>query len=281
MVNVYADEAIISSSSATVTKEEYQQLLDVMFTPEQRADIFANERKLRELLADVYVSKVLANQAKAQGLDKTKEFILRQEYDTERLLSQSMLEKAVSEAKKPNFETAAREKYLANKEQFKVPEQVHAEHILIATGNVRDENEAKARAEDVYKKALKTPEAFKKLAQEYSDDPSVKNNSGDLGFFSKDKMVKPFADAAFTLKAGQISSPVKTQFGYHIIHLVEKKAAGQQTFDEVKEPLIEQAKADFMGDIRRQKVESIRAASDVKFNPDALRTFIEKNVEKK
>nr|WP_276583880.1 peptidylprolyl isomerase [Pseudomonas sp. RIT-PI-AD] len=191
-----------------------------------------------------------------------------------------VLDKAVADAKKPDFQAAAREQYLSNKEKFRTAERVHAEHILIATGNVRGEAEAKARAEEVYNKASKNAELFKKLAQEYSDDPSVKNNSGDLGFFERDKMVKPFADAAFGLKPGQISAPVKSQFGYHIIHLVEKRPAGQQSFDDVKAALMEQAQAEFEAGVRRQKVESIRAASDVKFNPDALRTFIEGNVEK-
>ncbi|WP_263143235.1 peptidyl-prolyl cis-trans isomerase [Pseudomonas alcaligenes] len=278
--NAYAGEAIISSSAASITKDEYQKLIDVMFTGEQKSDIFANERKLRELLADVYVSKVLAGEAEKQGMDKTEQYKLRHEYDGERLLSQMVLDKAVADAKKPDFQAAAREQYLSNKEKFRTAERVHAEHILIATGNVRGEAEAKARAEEVYNKASKNAELFKKLAQEYSDDPSVKNNSGDLGFFERDKMVKPFADAAFGLKPGQISAPVKSQFGYHIIHLVEKRPAGQQSFDDVKAALMEQAQAEFEAGVRRQKVESIRAASDVKFNPDALRTFIEGNVEK-
>ncbi len=106
-------------------------------------------------------------------------------------------------------------------------EEVNADHILVKT-----EEEAKALRERVLK-----GEDFNKLASELSTDPSAKENKGNLGFFSRGAMVPEFETAAFNMKAGEISQPVKTDYGFHIIKVLEKKTA---TFEDVKDSIIEQ-----------------------------------------
>ncbi len=107
-------------------------------------------------------------------------------------------------------------------------EMAAASHILVAykgamraaETTTRSKEEAKKRAEEIAAKARKG-EDFGKLADENSDDPSVKINHGALGKFPRDRMVKPFADATFAMKPGEISVPVETPFGYHIIKRTE------------------------------------------------------------
>ena len=82
---------------------------------------------------------------------------------------------------------------------------------------------------------MKGGEDFGKIAGEISKDPGSKNDGGDLGFFTQDRMVQPFADAAFKLEAGQISDPVKTQFGWHLIKVEEKRIRPIAPFEEMKE----------------------------------------------
>lgn len=128
--------------------------------------------------------------------------------------------------------------YLKNKEKFKQDEQIKARHILIKIDNFQDNatiEKALKKAEDVYKKA-KSGAKFEDLAKEYSDDIS-KNNGGDLGFVKRGMMVKEFEDALFALKEGEISKPVKSSFGYHIIKNEKYLPKKEYTFAEVKDQI--------------------------------------------
>jgi peptidyl-prolyl cis-trans isomerase C len=137
--------------------------------------------------------------------------------------------------------------YDSNPDMFKVPEQVRASHILIKVDSQADKaqkDEARKKIETVQKK-LKKGEDFGTLAKEYSQGPSS-GNKGDLGFFRRGQMVKPFEDAAFALKPGELSGIVETRFGYHLIKVTDKKAASTLTYAEVKDRLgqyIKQQKA--------------------------------------
>ena len=120
--------------------------------------------------------------------------------------------------------------YEQNQEQFKIPQKVEARHILIKVAQDAEEekvNEALKRAQDIFDMAQKGQD-FEELAKQYSEGPT-KDNGGYLGVFEKQSMVKPFADKAFSMKAGDISEPVKTMFGWHIIKVVAKFDASVQT----------------------------------------------------
>jgi parvulin-like peptidyl-prolyl isomerase len=107
-----------------------------------------------------------------------------------------------------------------------------ASHILIGFGPSNNKDSAKAEAEKILKKA-RSGEDFAKLAQEFSEDKGSARNGGDLGFFGKGKMVKPFEDAVFAAKVGQIVGPVESQFGYHIIKVTDKKS-DELKYSEIK-----------------------------------------------
>ncbi len=128
--------------------------------------------------------------------------------------------------------------YDANLEKFKHPDQIKASHILIKVEKDADEaadKKALAKIEDIRKKAV-SGEDFAELAKKYSQGPTgIKG--GDLGFFSKGMMVQPFDTAAFALQLNEISEVVKTEFGYHIIKLMEKKPAGVTPFAEMEDKI--------------------------------------------
>ncbi|MBI2223252.1 MAG: peptidyl-prolyl cis-trans isomerase [Acidobacteria bacterium] len=134
----------------------------------------------------------------------------------------------------------ARRYYDQNVEQFSTPEQIKASHVLVKAEG-KDDAAARKIAEDVLAKA-KAGADFAALARQYSEDESNKGTGGDLGFFGRGAMVKEFEDAAFALEPGQISDVVKTQFGYHVIKLAEKKATEARTFDQVRAQIEDQLK---------------------------------------
>ncbi len=123
--------------------------------------------------------------------------------------------------------------YDSHKDRYQQAEERRASHILIASEKL-GKDKAKTKAEEVLKELQKTPAAFAELAKKNSDDPGSASKGGDLGFFGRGMMVKPFEDAAFSLKEGQMSGVVESDFGFHIIKLTGIHAAKEKPLAEVK-----------------------------------------------
>jgi peptidyl-prolyl cis-trans isomerase D len=119
-------------------------------------------------------------------------------------------------------------------------EERRASHILIAAAKdapAAERAKAKAKAEEVLAQAKKSPDSFAELAKKYSQDPGSAAKGGDLDYFTRGAMTKPFEDAVFGMKTGDISGPVETEFGFHIIKLTDVKAPKQKTFEELRPEL--------------------------------------------
>jgi peptidyl-prolyl cis-trans isomerase D len=128
--------------------------------------------------------------------------------------------------------------YNNNIEQYTTPEQVRASHILLKTEGT-DDAAVKAKAEDLLKQARAGAD-FADLARKYSEDDASAKNGGDLDYFGRGRMVPEFDQAVFAMTPGQISEPVKTQYGYHIIKLVDRKNATTRTLTEVRQQIMDQ-----------------------------------------
>ena len=183
----------------------------------QKLEGAARQKYVLDYLIDL---KLAAKKAEAEKLTSTPEFERKMAYYREKLAMEQLLG---SIAKTATTEEAERKAYdEAAKAEPPQPE-IHARHILLPT-------------EDEAKKALarvKGGEDFAKVATELSKDPS--GNGGDLGWFTKDRMVPEFSDAAFKLKEGEISDPVKTQFGWHIIKVEGVRTKTFPPFEQVKD----------------------------------------------
>jgi peptidyl-prolyl cis-trans isomerase C len=158
--------------------------------------------------------------------------------------------------------------YDENKEDFNKPEQVKASHILIKvapTATTEEKAAAKAKIDGLLKQ-VKAGGDFAALAKENSDCPS-KERGGDLGFFEKSAMVKEFADAAFSMKVGQISDVVETQFGYHIIKVTDRKEGGLTPFDKAKTDIVKQLQDKKKGEIFKQLIDKLKAQASIVYPP--------------
>jgi len=169
-------------------------------------------------------------------------------------------------------EDDAKTYYDQNSNQYEQPERVKASHILIkldAADPNMDPNEsgakAKAKAEDLLKQ-IKAGADFAELAKANSDCPSSERG-GDLGFFSRGQMVPPFEEAAFTLEVGQVSDIVQTQFGYHIIKVVDHRDAKTRTFEQSKDQIIQMLKQRKQRESAGRFVESLKAQADIVYPP--------------
>src|SRR6266478_3366237 len=131
-----------------------------------------------------------------------------------------------------------KQQYQANIRQYQVPNRVHVEHILFMTVGKPDAEveEIKKKAEDVLKQVKKGGK-FEDLAKKYSEDPVSKDKGGDLSWITQGQTVPEFEKTAFSLNPGQVSELVKTQYGFHIIKVVEKETAHTKPFEEVKDSL--------------------------------------------
>lgn len=133
-------------------------------------------------------------------------------------------------------EAQLRERYEKDKDRYVQPEQRHARHILIAVDDTTDDAKAAALAKELHDR-LKGGADFAALAKQYSKDSVSAQQGGDLGWSGRDVYVKDFADKLFSMKEGETSEPVKTQFGYHIIRLDGIRAGAGRSFDEVRAEL--------------------------------------------
>lgn len=265
------DEVLLSRGEIAVTRGDLMHMLETSIPEGGRAGALADNQKVRQLIADLFVIRVFAAQARQAGLDQDPAMRFKLAVQEDRTLMAAALDTAVAAEGTPDFEKTARERYTANPGRFLQPERVRASHILITVKEGRDEAQARALAEDLRKQALEGKKSFEDLARENSDDQSVKTNKGDLGFFARDRMVGPFADAAFAMsKPGEISPVVETQFGFHVIRYAERKPERQLNFDEVKKRLIEQEQQKYAARIRGEKIEAVRSLEGINVNQDAI-----------
>jgi len=210
------------------------------------------QRIYRPLLEQVIQMKLLSGEARKKGLDKSADVQRRLKSFADRVLQQAYLRAHVDKAVTEDQLKKAYDDYV---KKFRGDEEVKARHILVKT-----KKEAMAIIE-----ALEKGGKFADLAKEKSIGPS-KASGGDLGWFGKRQMVKPFADAAFALKKGEYSkTPVKTQFGWHVILLEDRRRKAPPKYAAMKSRL----KGQLGRKLAVEEIKRLRAeAKIVRFGPD-------------
>jgi peptidyl-prolyl cis-trans isomerase C len=221
--------------------------------------------KKENVLAFLIDMKIVAKAAEAKKIEDRDDFKARLAFTRNRLLMDNLL---AVEGKAATTDEAMKKVYEDASKQMSGEQEVHARHILVET-----EDEAKA-VEDELKKGAD----FAELAKKKSKDPGA-SDGGDLGFFTKDQMVPEFSAVAFALEPGKISDPVKSQFGWHVIKVEEKRSRKAPDFDQVKSQIetyvTRKAQADYVAKLRETaKIERMDQPDDAakpEVKPDAAK----------
>jgi len=229
---------------------------ELMRIPEaNRVRMLANPDGIQQVVSNLLVRRLLAKEAIRDGLDKDATVQASLLMAKDRVLSDARLLK-IDQQNTPSeaaLEAYARNSYQASGIRFDKPGQTRASHILIENKGP----ESLQKAKDLLSQ-LRAGASFEALAKEHSADPGSAARGGSLGFFGAGQMVRPFEDATNALqKPGDLSEPVESQFGYHIIRLDERREKGRQPFEEVRPVLINEARMALINDARTIKAESL------------------------
>ncbi|MGC2576660.1 MAG: peptidylprolyl isomerase, partial [Terrimicrobiaceae bacterium] len=259
-------------NAADLTSEQkmegYRQILDELIT-EKLVSKAAAGVTVPQSEVDAQIAKIKAQFPSEEDFSKQLATVGQSpeqlgEMVRKMLKQQQWLESEIA-SKTEVTDEEAKKFYEANKAEFEQPETVKASHMLFRV-NKEDSEEVVNKKLEQAKTAearAKKGEDFATLAKELSEEPGAKESAGDLGFFPKDRMVPEFASAAFSQKVGDISDPVRTQFGWHIIKVTDKKAAGTLPYDEVKAQLIAYLKAKKQEEAAQALLKSLRSSAQI------------------
>jgi peptidyl-prolyl cis-trans isomerase C len=245
-----------------------QLIVEHLLDEKVAAEVTITEEELMDQIAEMAASqnmtlddlKTLAA-SRGQTFDQVKGFVKRA------LSYRKLLEGKFGDQVKVTDEDA-QTFYDENKEKFETPQQARASHILInfeSDDPNADPNTAKQQAKEKAEQILervRNGEDFATLAKEYSTCPSAKDG-GDLQFFRKGQMVPAFEQAAFALEIGQVSDIVETQFGFHIIKLTDKKEASTQSFEDVKDQIIQQLTMQKQSQLTKEYIDSLKEQATI------------------
>lgn len=208
----------------------------------RRLEFVRDPERVQTLIRQLLNNKYLAGQARQAGFDQRAEVQHLINLGRDQALARAWRDEQIAQADPADFERLARERYNADPDNFMTRETVDVTHILISNAS-REQEAARALAEDLHGQIMQNPESFDRLVEEYSEDEGTASSGGRLDDVPRNRLVKPFADAAFALEsAGDISDVVETEYGFHIIRLDGKQAAQRQTFESVRSALMMRAR---------------------------------------
>jgi peptidyl-prolyl cis-trans isomerase C len=260
---VAGDNAVLARiGDKQITEADFKRIASY-YDPEKQRIIEQNPQAKATLYKRIIQGMVISKIAKDEGFDSLADIREQMALLTDDFLSTEYIKRKII-ANINVTDDDANIFYKAHMEDFMTPEMIRARHILIKvdkSASDEDKKRAKENAEEILNK-IKRGEDFTKLALEFSDDRGSKKKGGDLGFFTKGKMVPDFEKVAFSLKPGEISNIFETPFGLHIVRVEERKEAEIEPFDKAKN----KAKEMLIGKLRKARIEEFieKAFKDAK-----------------
>jgi peptidyl-prolyl cis-trans isomerase C len=275
-------QPLMKNGLSSVTADDFRN--DIQRIPEdQRAGVTSSPQRVSQLAQQLLIAKSLAALARKEDLDKDPVVRQRLQLQADKALAEQYVvefeqRKAREfDARRADYEKRARELYLVEKEKYRVPEQLRVDHILVRNER-HGEEEARRLIEKAAERVAKG-EDFAAVARDISEDQNTARKGGELPLFARGRLDHDFTEAAFALsKPGEVSPIVKTGYGFHLIRLRERIPSRIPSFEELKDALMEEAKARFVNDERERLYESFFVQPGFEMNQealDALRTRVE------
>jgi len=273
-----SDVVLAENSKVKLTLADYQtELLNL--PPEMRGAFATDPKRVASLLNNLLTLKTLALEARDAKLDREPEAQQRIALESDRVLAGMQVQRLEEklgkdfDAKSAEFTSRAREIYLVDKSKYTVPAQVEISHILFA--NTRGDAAALAAAKDARSK-IAAGEDFAALARTLSDDKESKDKGGNLGWHSLAETEPSFGKAAFALqKVGEVSEPVSTPFGWHLIRLDGRRPANELSFDEAKPQILADLRTQYIAERRDAALNAIRNDPAIKANQAAIDALVQ------
>jgi peptidyl-prolyl cis-trans isomerase C len=247
------DKILAKVGNQTITEADLNKMANAV--PERLRYIYLTPEGKQQTLDYIVNVYVLAAQAQTEGLDKDPQFAHIMAFTTKDLLARLYLQKMAKDVPEPT-DKEVQQYYETNKDQYAAPESIHLRHILVKTDK---------EADDVLKR-LKKGEKFADIAAQASTCPS-KVSGGDLDWLPRGRLVKELEDVAFGMEKGQLSAPVKTRFGFHILLLEDKRPASTSSLDEVKEYIVEQLRFANQQEQYQKLADSLKQKMNVQVTP--------------
>lgn len=280
--NTASDLDILAQrGKGTVTQDEFAARAD-RIPADVRQPTLRNAKRLEDVINNLLLRAQLAADAREAGFDKQAIVKDRMQLAAEHELADAWLQHYIDMQPPADYEQLARENFLLRKEStFSSPE-IDVSHILISTKE-RSNEDALAIATDIKGQLTENPALFGEMVAKFSEDPSASSNHGSFTKVQKGQMVKPFEDVAFAMQPGEISRPVKTEFGYHVIRLDALIPPKKQEFEDLKPQLIETERKKHEDRIRRDYLESLTSLevhmSEEQLGEMVSRQFGDKSVD--
>ncbi|QJR16468.1 peptidylprolyl isomerase [Usitatibacter palustris] len=237
------DTPLITNPPVVVTEEDFEAFL-LRVPPLYRPEVRASLERIGKAVDQVYANRIIAGEARKMGLDKDPLVQLRIKQLEEAYLATLWGDVARKNVKVPDFTKRAEDLYRVNKARYTEPERFTGEQLLISF-NGRTRESALEYARSIRARAV-AGDDFKSLVSSFSEDPMVRRNGGKLEGVAPTDLEKPLSDAAFALKKrGDISEPIESKSGFHIIRMESKAAGFLRPFADVKADIIEEEESKF------------------------------------
>jgi len=251
---VIPPETILASfGEQTITLGQFNQLWEQI--PENYKSQLTKSNVLDQMISE----KLLIQEAKNIGLEKDKDVLEQIKKMSEQILVQAFLQKEILDKVQVNDEEVE-EYYKENQDKFTEKEQVHLFNILVET---------EEKAQEILTE-LKTGKDFSEIAKENSIGPSA-SQGGDLGYLSKGTIIPEIEDIVFALEVGELSQVVKTDFGFHVLKITDKKPERVKTLEEVKEDIRQTLLSDKQKEAFDNLIEELKSKVEIQINEEALK----------
>ncbi len=256
-----SDSPVIANiDKAQITQKDF--LKEIERVPEWAREQFGNDEGKMKFLEELIKRELIYQKALKMKLDQNKEYLDKVEEFEKMTLVSLILKKEVEE--KSNVDEAEVKNFFdQNADKFTIGTKIKASHILVQT-----EEEATSISDKISK-----GESFSELAKTHSKDKGSAEKGGDLGYFGRGKMVPEFEQAALALKPGDVSKPVKTRFGFHIIKLIDIQKGESANFEQSKESIMRQLVSEKRKSLFDSYVEKIKAESKITKDEDAIKSI--------